>query len=338
MQGFRIRHVLVALVILMSGMALYAGGKGETKAAGPAAAAAPRKLSIAHVFATDHPVHVALLETDKMLREKSGNRFELNIYPNGTFANYNDAVQAVIMGQIDMAPLDSASQYLPKAGVLLGPYVFRSYSHWTNFKNSSLYKDLKDEIGKAVGVKQLDHYNFGFRNLTGNKVFRKLEDFQKIKLRVVNFAPYNEIATIFNAVGTSLPIGDVYMGLQSGVVDAEENPLTQIVTMKFYEVQKYLMLTRHMLAVAGTIMAEKTWKSLSPQDQALVEEAFKFEANRIDQIVRENENALIDKVKTLGMTVIDDIDTKPFMDRVSLVLQKNPAWVDLYNQIQAIKD
>jgi tripartite ATP-independent transporter DctP family solute receptor len=330
-KGFKGAVVIMLVLVFTSGI-IFAAGSAE------AAAKTTRKLSIAHVFATNHPVHVALLEANAMLKEKSNGRLELNIYPNGTYANYNDAVQAVIMGQLDMAPLDSASEYLPKSGVLLGPYVFRSYGHWTNFKNSDLYENLKDDISKAVGVKQLDLYNFGFRNMTGNRPLTKLEDFQKLKLRVVNFPPYSEIATVFNAIGTSLPIGDVYMGLQAGVVDAQENPLTQIVTMKFYEVQKYLMLTQHMLAVAGTIMSEQTWNSLSSEDQKIVEEVFRFEADRIDQIVRDNENALIDEVKKAGMTVVDKIDTKPFRDRVGLVLERNPSWVELYNQIQRISD
>lgn len=323
---------VVAILLLVTVSAISAAGKAEE------ASKVTRKLTFAHVFATDHPVHIALLEANEMLKEKSNGRLELTIYPNGTFANYNDAVQAVIMGQLDMAPLDSASEYLPKSGVLLGPYVFRSYGHWTNFKNSQVYEELKDEISKSVGLKQLDLYNFGFRNMTGHKPLTKLSDFQRLKLRVVDFAPYNEIATIFNAVGTSLPIGDVYMGLQSGVVDAQENPLTQIVTMKFYEVQKYLMLTQHMLAVAGTTMSQKTWDSLSAEDQAIITEVFRYEADRIDQIVRENEEGMIAEVKAAGMTVIRDIDTKPFQDRVSLVLDRNPAWVDLYNQIQQIPD
>lgn len=330
-KGFKGAVVIMLMLVFTSGI-IFAAGSAE------AAVKPTRKLSIAHVFATNHPVHVALLEANAMLKEKSNGRLELNIYPNGTYANYNDAVQAVIMGQLDMAPLDSASEYLPKSGVLLGPYVFRSYGHWTNFKNSDLYENLKDDISKAVGVKQLDLYNFGFRNMTGNRPLTKLEDFQKLKLRVVNFPPYSEIATVFNAIGTSLPIGDVYMGLQAGVVDAQENPLTQIVTMKFYEVQKYLMLTQHMLAVAGTIMSEQTWNSLSSEDQKIVEEVFRFEADRIDQIVRDNENALIDEVKKAGMTVVDKIDTKPFRDRVGLVLERNPSWVELYNQIQRIPD
>lgn len=322
---------ILFVVLIVSSMVFGAGGTESAKKE-------TRKLSIAHVFATNHPVHVALLEANEMLKEKSNGRLELNIYPNGTYANYNDAVQAVIMGQLDMAPLDSASEYLPKSGVLLGPYVFRSYEHWSNFKDSQIYEDLKDEISDAVGLKQLDLYNFGFRNMTGNKPLTKLDDFARLKLRVVDFAPYNEIATIFKAVGTSLPIGDVYMGLQSGVVDAEENPLTQIVTMKFFEVQKYLMLTQHMLAVAGTTMSTKTWNSLSAEDQQIIVEVFRFEADRIDQIVRENEEALIAEVQSAGMTVIRDIDTKPFRDRVSLVLEKNPSWVELYNQIQRIPD
>lgn len=300
-------------------------------------AAKPRKLKFAHVFATDHPVHVALLEANELLKKKTNGRLELEIYPNGTFANYNDAVMAVTMGQLDMAPLDSAANYLPKAGIVLGPYVFRSYDHWKNFKASKTYDNLKAEISSAVGVQQLDLYNFGFRNMTGNKIYRTLKDFANVKLRVVNFPPYNEIATIFNVGGTSIPIGDVYMALQSGVVDAEENPLTQIVTMKFYEVQKYLMLTKHMLAVSGTIMSKSTWNSLSKADQAIITEVFKFEADRIDELVVKNENALIDFVKSKGMTVVD-VDTTPFKERVQIVLDKNPTWKGIYKEIQDIKD
>lgn len=332
------KKILVAILVLCMCSFAFANGQGEAKTSETSTKTAKetRKLTIAHVFQTDHPVHVALLEANEMLKKESNGRLELTIYPNGTYANYNDAVQAVIMGQLDMCPLDSAAEYLPAAGVVLGPYVFQSYAHWNNFKNSDVYEGLKNDISKAVGVKQLDMYNFGFRNVTGNKPLVKLDDFKKIKFRVVNFPPYSELATIFNTIATSLPIGDVYMGLQSGVIDAEENPLTQIVTMKFYEVQKYLMMTRHMLAVSGTIMNQKTWDSLSPEDQALVAKVFKFEANRIDELVQQNENALIEEVKSKGMTVIDNIDTQPFRDRVPLVLDHNPAWVDLYNKIEQI--
>lgn len=300
--------------------------------------ATTRKLTFSHVFQTTHPVHIALLEANELLKKKSNGRLELEIFPNGTYATYNDAVSAVRMGTLDMTCLDSAADWLPKAGVVLGPYVFKSYEHWNKFKNSDTYKQLKDEISQSMNVVQLDMYNFGFRHMTGNKVLSKLEDFDDIVLRCVDFPPYSELATIFDASVTATPIGEVYMALQTGVVDAQENPVTQINTMKFYEVQKYLMLTKHMLAVSSTIMSADTWKSLSTEDQAIIREVFKIEADRIDQIVVENEDKLIQDLVKNGMTLVKDVDIKPFEERVPLVLKKYPQWVETYDAIQKLNN
>jgi TRAP-type C4-dicarboxylate transport system substrate-binding protein len=126
------------------------------------------------------------------------------------------------------------------------------------------------------------------------------------------------------------------MALKSGLVDAEENPVTQITTMKFYEVQKYLELTAHMLAVSSTIISQKTWNSLSSEDQKILREVFHDEAEQIDKMVVENEEKLIQLCVDNGMTVIRDVDTKPFRERVPLVLKNYPEWVDLYSEIQKI--
>ena len=297
--------------------------------------AAERKLTLGHVFATDHPVHVALLETKKLLEEKSGGRFTLEIFPNATFADYKNAIQAVRMGALDMCPLDTAADYLKETGVMLGPYTFTNYDHWAKFKKSGVYKELRGKIDAAVGVKQLAIYNFGFRNATGNKIYKTPADFDRVKLRVVNFAPYPEIAVVLNAIPTPLPVGDVYMSLQTGVADAQENPLTQIVALKIYEVQKYIMLTEHMLATSGTIMSKKCWESLSPADQALIEEVFEFEANLIEKMVVEKEQELIEFCKSKGMEVLT-VDKTPFIERLPLVHKNFPEWIPLYDKIQAL--
>ena len=302
-----------------------------------AVAEGTRKLTFSHVFQTNHPVHIALEEANELLKEKTNGRLELEIFPNATYAAYNDAVTAVQMGVLDMTCLDSASDWLAKSGVVLGPYVFRSYDHWENFKKSGVYEQLKGEISEAVGVVQLDLYNFGFRHMTGNKIYRTLDDFKGDVLRVVNFPPYAELAIIFDAAVTATPISEVYMALSSGVVNAQENPVTQITTMKFYEVQKYLMLTSHMLAVSGTIVSKNVWDSLSAEDQEIMREVFQIEAARIDQIVIDNEAALIQECIDGGMTLVDDIDTTPFRERVPLVLEKYPDWVELYEQIQELE-
>lgn len=302
-----------------------------------ALAAAERTFKVAHVFNTDHPVHTNLVKANEMLKTKTNGKFELQIFPAGTYANYKNAIQAVKMGVLDLCPLDTAIDYYEESGVLLSTYTFRDYDHWTKFKQSKVYDELLETISEKVGVKQLALYTFGFRHTTTkDKKVRTPDDFKDLKIRVVNFPPYPEAATVLNAHGSPLPIGDVYMAMASGVADGQENPFTQILTMKFYEVQKYLILTGHMLATSGTIMSKKSWDSLSAGDKKIFEEVFKFEADSIDKQVISEEAKMLQELKSKGMEVIE-VDKAPFQARVPLVLKKYPKFQDLYDKIQAIR-
>ena len=300
-------------------------------------AAAERTFKVAHVFNTDHPVHSGLVKANEILKSKTNGKFELQIFPAGTYANYKNAIQAVKMGVLDLCPLDTAIDYYEESGVLLSPYTFRDYDHWRKFKQSKVYDELLGTIGEKVGVKQLALYTFGFRHTTTKSAkARTPEDFKDLKIRVVNFPPYPEAATVLNAHGSPLPIGDVYMALTSGVVDGQENPFTQIMTMKFFEVQKYLILTGHMLASSGTIMSKKAWDSLSAAEKKIFEEVFSAEAEAIDQEVIAGEAKLLNELKAKGMEVVE-VDKAPFMQRVPLVLKKYSKFKDLYEKIQAIR-
>ncbi len=295
-------------------------------------------LSVSHVFAEDHPVNVAYEEAAEELYEKTGGRYGLTIYPNGTYANYADGITSCQMGTLDIACLDSASDWLEAAGVLFAPYCFDSYEHWANFKSSDLSEEIRAEVGTAVGdVVQLNMYNFGFRNLTANKEVRTVEDLEGSTLRCVNFEPYSTLKDVFEVPITSIPIEDVYMSLQTGVADCEENPLTQIVTMKFYEVQDYLMETQHMLAVSSTIINEGLWNGMSADDQAIFSEVFTNQGNRVDQLTVENEEALIAECEANGMTVIRDMDTSVFQANAAKVVDNYPAWQEWYAEIQDLK-
>ena len=304
---------------------------------GHAMAQTARSFKVAHVFAIDHPVHQGLLKANEMLKQRSAGRLELAIFPAGTFANYQGALQGVRLGTLDMAPLDTAIEQYPESGALLAPYAFRDYDHWKKFKASAPYQELLGNISEKVGVKQLSMYTFGFRHVTTGKVKATTPaDFQKLKLRVVNFAPYPEVATVLGANGMPLPIGDLYLALSNGVVDGQENPFTQIQTMKFNEVQKYLILTGHILATSGTVMSRRAWGSLSDQDKAIFEDVVRAQAEWIDAEVVANEARLLADLKSKGLEVIE-VDKAPFQARVPLVLAKYPAFGKLYGQIQAIK-
>ncbi len=308
-----------------------------TTTAADAKAPETKYLKVSHVFAEGHPVYEAFKETADLLYEKTDGRYGLTIYPNGTYANYTDSITACQMGDLDIACLDSAADWLEASGVLFAPYCFKSYDHWAKFKKSDLCTEIRSQIGDAVGgVVQMNMYNFGFRDLTANKEIRTLDDLSGLTLRCVNFAPYSTLADVYNVAITSIPIEDVYMSLQTGVADCEENPVSQIVAMKFYEVQKYLMKTQHMLACSSNIINKDLWDSLSPEDQAIFQEVFTKQGDRIDQLTMENEDALIQTCIDNGMTVIDDIDTTPFQKNAEKVVEQYPAWQEWYNAIQEL--
>jgi TRAP-type C4-dicarboxylate transport system substrate-binding protein len=306
-------------------------------AASPAAAV-DRTFRVAHVFNLDHPVHKGLELANAQLKERSNGRFALQIFPSGTFANYRDAVTAVRTGTLDLAPLDSAIDYLPsleccspplRSGITITGAPSRAATSTATFSSASAARP---------GVKQLPLYTFGFRFVTTRNTPAKTpEEFSGLKLRVVNFPPYPEAATILNATGTPLPIGDVYLALSSGVADGQENPLTQIAAMKFHEVQRYLIETRHMLATSGLAMSRRAWNALGAADKAIIEDVFNAAAAEIDRLVIEGEQDLFKKlVNDHGMRPIE-VDRSLFMARAPLVFKKHPEFRDLYDRIQAIK-
>ena len=319
--------IFVAFVIFS---AMPAAGRGASEAA------RSRALRLAHVFATDHPVHLGALHAKELLEARTGGALTLQIFPNGTYSSYDDAVRAVQSGVLDFAPLDSAVDYYPPSGVLLGPYTFRDYDHWLAFKRSGIAEELRETISEAVGLKFLSFFQFGFRHATANVPARTPEDFADLRIRVVDFAPYPEVATVLNARPVAMPIGDVYMALSTNVADGQENPFTQILTMKFFEVQDYLILTGHMMATTGMAMSEKAWNGLTGEQQIIVQNVFAEMAEFIDEMVISNAAAMRNELKSKGMEIIE-VDIAPFQKRVPLVLAKYPEWEELYYKIQAIE-
>jgi tripartite ATP-independent transporter DctP family solute receptor len=320
------KHALLTLLCLV--MVLGVGMPG---------AAMAETIEVAHVFATDHPVHQSLLMADKWLQEKSNGKYNLKIYPSTTYASQKNSIRAVMLGTLDVFIVVNAIDYYKPAGVMLAPYTFRDYDHWKKFKNTQVYEDLLAATSEAMKVKQLALFTFGFRHATTKSTQAKTpEDFKGLKLRVVNFPPYPEAANVLGAVGVPIPFAELYMALSTGVVDGQENPFTQIYYQKFYEQQKYLILTGHMLATDGWMMSKKRWNSFDDADKKLVAEAFRKSADFIDDETIKQEQALLAKLKKEGMVVIEP-DRTPFMERAKEVLKKYPDWTDLYNKIQAIK-
>ncbi len=293
-------------------------------------------IEVGSMYTTEDSHHAALLKADEYLKEKTDGRISLNIYPNGTYGDQANCIQAVRMGTLDVFHTSYSADYVPEASALQGPYLFRDYAHWKLFKESEIRANIDARLEEAMGCHLIGTNHFGFREVISTVKATTPEEFSKVKLRVVNVSPYPEAAVVLGATGTPIGIGDVYMSLQTGVVQATENPLSQIDSMHFAEVTDYLIKTDHMLATEYWIMSNDCWDKLG-DDAALVVEAFDIAGQYIEEANETAEEEFLAKFQSENNIEVVEVDKQLFMDRLPEVFKDYPQWEEIYAEVQALQ-
>jgi tripartite ATP-independent transporter DctP family solute receptor len=328
------RFLIAVLIVLVLGGIVFAGGAKE-------AAKGPVTLKFAHVYATSMPYHEGCLWAAEELAKRSNNRYKVEVFPDSQLGKESDLVQGLGMGTVDMALAGAAflSRTYGPIALLEAPFVFRDFAHWEAFSRSSLANELSDGYFKASnGNKAVAVTYYGVRHVTANKPINVPADMKGIKIRVPDAPLYLMFPKAAGANPTPIAFAEVYLALQQGVVDAQENPLPTIQGMKFYEVQKVINLTGHMTNNLLTIIGAPLWKKLSADDQKLFSSVLYDAAIRTSKKVDEAERNLGEWFKAQGNTV-NVIDRRPFMDLVTPQLTGPDAtWPkEMLDRLRAIK-
>ena len=217
--------------------------------------------------------------------------------------------------------------------------MFRDFNHWKAFANSALFSELSDGYGaKSGGNKVVAITYYGERHVTSNKAINKPEDMKGLKIRVPDAPLYTMFPRAVGANPTPIAFAEVYLALQNGTVDAQENPLPTIDAKKFYEVQKYIVLTGHITDALLTIVGGPTWTKLSAADKKVFQEVLKEAAARATAQIIENEQRLGAEFTKRGKEVVK-VDRKPFRD-ATVKLHNGPdaTWDKAtYDRLQALK-
>src|SRR6202040_2346991 len=137
-----------------------------------------------------------------------------------------------------------AGRSYPPMSIASGPFIFRDFHHWETFRTSPVFQELAQQYEARTGG-----------HLTANKLVQKPEDMKGMKLRVPDAPLFTMFPRAVGANPTPIAFAEVYLALQNGTVDAQENPLPTIDAKKFYEVQKYIILTGHITESLVTIVA-----------------------------------------------------------------------------------
>ena len=302
-------------------------------------AVAQTKLKWAHVYETSEPYHTAAVWAAAEIKKRTNGRYEVEVFPASTLGKETDINQGLTLGTVDIiytGQLFAGRTYGPLA-IGGAPYMFRDFDHWKRYSTSPLFAQLADGYQKAGGNKVVAITYYGERHVTSNKPINKPEDMKGLKIRVPDAPLYTMFPRAVGANPTPIAFAEVYLALQNGTVDAQENPLPTIDAKKFYEVQKYIVLTGHITDALLTIVSGTTWNKLSDADKKTFEACLKEGAARATQEIIDIEKGLAAEFEKRGKTVVR-VDRKPFRD-ATVKLHNGPdaTWPkDVYDKLQSL--
>ncbi|MBA2413653.1 MAG: sialic acid TRAP transporter substrate-binding protein SiaP [Burkholderiaceae bacterium] len=302
---------------------------------------AQTKLKWAHVYETSEPYHTAAVWAAGEIGKRTNNRYLVEVFPASTLGKETDINQGLTLGTVDIiytGQLFAGRTYGPLA-IGGAPFMFRDFNHWKAFSTSPLFGELAEGYrAKSGGHKVLAITYYGERHVTSNKAINKPEDMKGVKIRVPDAPLYTMFPRAVGANPTPIAFAEVYLALQNGTVDAQENPLPTIDAKKFYEVQKFIVLTGHITDALLSIVSSGTWNKLSDADKVIFDAVMKEGAARATTQIVEMEKNLGAEFKKKGKEVVA-VDRAPFRE-ATMKLHNGPdaTWPkDVYDKLQAIK-
>jgi len=304
-------------------------------------AAAQTVLKWAHVYETGEPYHTQALWAAEEIAKRTQGRYTIEVFPASQLGNENQINEGLTLGTVDMIYTGVAfagSVYGPMA-ITNAPFVLRDFDHWLNYRDSDLFKTLSGGYDDKTGHHIVSLTYYGQRHVTANKEITQPADMKGMKLRVPPAPLFQMFTRSVGANATPIAFAEVYLALQQGTVDGQENPLPTIMAKKFYEVQSHIMLTGHITESLVTVVGGHVWGGMSDADKATFGEVLKQAASNATNAIRESEGRLADEFRKLGKTVVE-VDRKPFIEAARPLHNDKEAgatWTqEQYDALQAL--
>lgn len=272
------------------------------------------------VLAAEHVASKMIERAAKRVSEATQGRVQIQGYPNSQLGSSKDMIEAVGLGTQEMVTEGAANfgQFVPSISVIEAPYVWRDAAHLARVMSGPIGEDLNNQLIAQRGMRILGTTYYGVRQLTTtNKAVRSVADMKDFKLRVPENEVFLAMARAWGAKPTPMTFSELYLALRQNVVDGQENPLPTIDSGKFFEVQKYLVLTSHILTPRLVVINEKFWQGILAADRQIISDAVAEAIAWNNQETLTAERVLADKFKKAGMEVIQpDVESfrKPVLD------------------------
>ncbi len=303
-------------------------------------AAAQTKLKWAHVYETSEPYHTESVWAAEEIKKRTNGKFEIQVFPASSLGKETDINQGLQLGTVDMiisGPSFAGRSY-PRLGIAYYPFIFRDADHLLAYSKSAVFKEMIDGFREKTGIQILAYTYYGARQTTSKTAFTDCAGMKGLKIRVPDVPSYRATPEACGANPTPIAFAEVYLALQNGTVDAQENPLTTIEAKKFYEVQKHIMMTGHIVDGLTTQVAPHVWTKLSDAEKKIFSDVALEAAARATAQIKKREAELVDEFKKKGIT-INQVNRQSFVDAVLKSKSVESMGFDKkdYDRIVAIK-
>ena len=272
---------------------------------GGAAQAQERTLRMSFVNVKDHPHGIGAERFAELVGKKSGGKLVVKLYPGGTLGGDIQVVSSLQGGTIDLSVMVPGALVgqSKEFGVFDLPFLFKDAREADAVLDGAFGKKLLERLPEK-GLVGLGYWDHGFRNMTtSKKAIVTADDFQGLKIRVLQIPIYIDMMKALGANPLPLPFPELYGALESGTVDGQENPLTSIVGSKLHEAQKFLSITRHSYNPLVVLASKKSWDKLSEEDRKILLEAANEAKSYQRKVSRDAEAKALDTIKAAGLKV-----------------------------------
>jgi tripartite ATP-independent transporter DctP family solute receptor len=308
--------------------------------AGPASA--QTKLKWAHVYEISEPYHTQAVWAADEIKKRTNGKYEIQVFPASQLGNENQINEGLGLGTVDLIYTGvnfAATTYKP-LGITGAPFILRDFDHWKAYRDSKLFADLAKGYDDKSKHKIVAITYYGQRHVTANKMIMKPEDMKGMKLRVPPAPLFLMFTKSVGANATPIAFAEVYLALQQGTVDGQENPLPTIMAKKFYEVQSHIVLTGHITESLVTVVGNHVWSKLTPDEQKIFADVLKEAASKATDAIATSEKTLAGEFKKLGKTVVEP-DREAFR-KAAIPLHNDASagagWTQAqYDELQALK-
>lgn len=285
----------------------------------------PMVLTLAHGLSETHTVHIAMTQFADEVKEKTGGRIIINIFPNGQLGSETENLEQLQAGVIAMTKVSAPglATYNEAYNAFGLPYLFDDEQDFYQVMDSQEMRDFFLST-KEDGFTVLTYYTSGARSFyTKNKAIREPSDLKGLKIRVQDMKTQTDLISALGGTPVAMSYGDVYTALQTGIIDGTENNETALTTGKHGEVCKVYSSDQHAMIPDVLVMSSKVWDRISPEDQQIILQAA-YDSTDAHKVMWDDaiQTAIQEAQDEMGVTFVNDIDKQAFRDATADMVAK----------------